>query len=1008
MTPQVTVTPRPAALSGVSAGLAALVLFAGLTLWHGGASAQTQEIGRPFQDCDVCPEMVVVPPGSFVMGSPESEHGHQTDEGPLRHVTIGRAFAIGKYEVTLDEFTAFIRDTGYSKAGRCAASGGGPWRNPGFRQSGRHPVTCIRWPDAGAYARWLSRKTGQVYRLPSESEWEYAARAGTETARYWGDRKGRGNAVCENCGSKWDHRRTAPVGSFAPNAYGLYDMLGNTWEWVEDCYASSYAGAPRDGGPRIEGDCRNRVMRGGSWESNAGRLRAANRNDHTIDEIDNDFGFRVVREVAPGDLQPQPPKPVARAPQPSPTPAQREIATLQIIGPNVTVNRSPASNGMAIKNGDYIATGPASRARLEFFSGGYLQLEENTDPGIWEDLLAIGKCVIEFVLHQGTGSGETGDCVASDTTPEGIEILIGSKYVLTAGPAATVLTILEGQATILEGQATARDERAVQVGAGEQVVISRGAITAPRRLNEVELRLLSDYLGSYDFTGQRLPHWPVKVPRIEGLGFEEAARIVSRAGLGLKRVGERSTERFPPGAIVGQRPEAGTAVPPGTAIYVEVAVSPTPVLPPKSLFQPGQGLGPNDRPGGRDVLTLDELKLCVRYDQAYLNQRDKADLAVNEVEQEKRKIDELDAALEKRIDRSDPAAVERYNSQLDMRNKSVRHLNGVLAPAAQREVDLQNQLANKFNSRCAGKFYYEDDMRVALKDLESVTPPPPVLVPNLRELTVPEAERRLAQANLRLGGVTERETDTAKPGTVFAQQPGPGTQAPPGAQVSVTVATAPTMTKVPQLFGSSLAQAEQRLSDADLRRGRVSEQLSESQAQGTIVGQSSKPGAMVARGSFVDVTRALAARRVPKLVGETLAGAKSRLSQTGLSIGKVATETTQKFKSETVMKQSPGPGTLVKLGTAVHVTIAKQAPALLIPLQPIQPLAPLQPTMCSAPKIDGLTYGDAKKLLAERNLQGEIRGNYGYNSNTVYRQYPKPFAQLPCDQPIRFDLGTIG
>lgn len=969
MTAEVTVTPRPATLSGVTTGLAALLLFAGIISWHGGASAQTQEIGRTFQDCDVCPVMMVVPPGSFLMGSPVSERGHQTDEGPLRHVTIERAFAIGKYEVTLDEFTAFVRDTGYSKAGRCSASaGGGPWRNPGFRESGRHPVTCVRWTDAEAYARWLSRKTGQVYRLPSESEWEYAARAGTETARYWGDRKGRGRANCDGCGSEWDNRRTSPVGSFAPNAYGLYDMLGNNWEWVEDCYSSSYAGAPRDGSPRIEGDCRDRIMRGGSWESDPRRLRAANRLKHAPDDIDNDFGFRVVRELGS-----------------RPSPDGQEIATLQIIGSNVTVNRIRASNGMAIKNGDYIATGPASRARLDFFSGGYLQLEENTDPGFWERLLATGRCVIEFALQRGTGSGETGNCDASATTPEGIEIFIGSKYVLTAGPASTVLTILEGQATV-------RDERAVQVGAGEQVVISRGAISAPRRLNEVELRLLNEYFDSYDFTGQRPPQWPVSVPRIEGLGFEEAAHILSQVGLGLKRVGERSTERFRPGAIVEQRPEAGAAVPPGTAIYVEVAVTPTPVLPPKSLFQPGQGLGPNDRPGGRDVLTLDELKLCVRYDQAYLNQRDKAAQAVDEADQAKRKINELEAALEKKIDHRDAEAVERFNSQVDSLNKSVRHLNGVLAPAARREVDLQNQLANQFNSKCAGKYYYENDMRLAIKDLESVTPPPPVLVPNLRELTVPEAERRLAQANLRLGGVNERETDSAVPGTVFAQQPGPGTQAPPGSHVSVTVAAAPTMTKVPQLFGSSLAQADQRLGDAELRRGRVSERLSEFQAQGTIIGQSSQPGAMVPRGSFVDVTRALAARRVPNLIGETLPGAKSRLSGMGLSIGKVATETTRKFKPETVKAQSPGPGTLVRLGTAVHVTIAK----------------PLQQKMCTAPKIDGLSYGQAMKLLAERNLRGEVRRKYGFNSNTAYRQDPKPGAWFPCSQPISFDLGTIG
>ena len=592
-------------------GCAVLVLGASAVLLYGASSARAQGAGQPFKDCPSCPEMVVVPPGSFQMGSPARERGRNFDEGPQRPVTIARGFAIGKYEVTRAEFEAFLAETGHAMARRCSAfADGRSWRNPGFSQSGRDPVSCVRWADAEAYVRWLSRKTGQAYRLPSEAEWEYAARAGTATARYWGEASGWGRANCERCGSRWDNRGTAPVGSFTPNAYGLHDVLGNNWEWVADCYQSSYAGAAADGRPRISGDCRYRVMRGGSWESDARRLRAANRRKHAPNDIDNDFGFRVARDIASQPVPAPPPQPqpgrVADDDLPwlktSPEPLQQDIATLEIAGPNVTVNRSPASNGMRIKNQDYIATGPGSRARLSFFSGGYLQLEENTDPSFWQRLVETGKCIIQYALERGTVSGETGDCDAVIAGVWGNEILIGSKYLVTADPAATVLTILEGQATIRGGPGTP----AVTVRDAEQVVVSQGAVSAPRRLSQSELRSFYDYLESYSFGAGPAPPAPLTVPSLVGLELKEAARIVTPLGLILERVGERSTSRFSPGAVVEQSPKAGAEVVRGTLVQVYVAV---PAAPPPPILVPVPNVVGLPYDDAARILSLDGLGL---------------------------------------------------------------------------------------------------------------------------------------------------------------------------------------------------------------------------------------------------------------------------------------------------------------------------------------------------------------------------------------------------------------
>ncbi len=242
--------------------------------------AQPYRPGDTFRDCPHCPEMVVVPAGSFEMGSPSSEEGRYDNESPLHRVSIDAAFAFGIYEVTVAEWDA-------------CASAGGCGRRPKTWGRGSHPVTNISWNHAQEYVVWLSRETGRHYRLPSEAEWEYAARGGTRTRYWWGEDYGRGNANCKGCGSRWDNRRTAPAGSFAASPFGLYDVHGNVWEWVEDCYHDSYAGAPsRAVAWTGDADC-SRVLRGGSWGNAPRMVRAANRERLPAGAFLSYFGVRV-------------------------------------------------------------------------------------------------------------------------------------------------------------------------------------------------------------------------------------------------------------------------------------------------------------------------------------------------------------------------------------------------------------------------------------------------------------------------------------------------------------------------------------------------------------------------------------------------------------------------------------------------------------------------------------------------------------------------------------------
>jgi formylglycine-generating enzyme required for sulfatase activity len=240
--------------------------------------------GETFQDCEVCPEMVVIPAGTFMMGSPEGEGAD--NERPQHEVTIPEPLAVGRYEVTFDEWEA------------CVVDGGCDGHRPDDEGWGRgnRPVIKVSWNHAQSYVDWLSEETGEDYRLLSEAEWEYAARAGTTTKYWWGDdispEKANYGAI-QDIGPK----KTTPVGSYPANPWGLFDVHGNVWEWVEDCWNDSYQGAPADGSAWTTGDCSRRVLRGGSWFIDPEFLRAALRTWNNPDFRYSDRGFRVARTL---------------------------------------------------------------------------------------------------------------------------------------------------------------------------------------------------------------------------------------------------------------------------------------------------------------------------------------------------------------------------------------------------------------------------------------------------------------------------------------------------------------------------------------------------------------------------------------------------------------------------------------------------------------------------------------------------------------------------------------
>ena len=234
------------------------------------------------------PAMVTIPAGEFWMGSDKAlDADAGNSELPRHRVIIAKGFALGRYPVTFDEYDRFARAKWFRKLPSDQGWG-----------RGNRPVINVSWEDATAYTAWLSAQTGKRYRLPTEVEWEYAARAGTETRYWWGDEIEHNKANCVGCGSQWDNKKTSPVGSFEANPFGLYDTAGNVWEWVEDCWHESHEGAPNDGSAWISGgECNRRVLRGGSWDDNPRGVRSAIRSGFYRDYRDTVSGFRLAQDL---------------------------------------------------------------------------------------------------------------------------------------------------------------------------------------------------------------------------------------------------------------------------------------------------------------------------------------------------------------------------------------------------------------------------------------------------------------------------------------------------------------------------------------------------------------------------------------------------------------------------------------------------------------------------------------------------------------------------------------
>lgn len=278
------------------------------------------EAGRRFLDCDACPEMVVVPAGRFAIGSPPGEAGRGEDEGPQREIRFDRPFAVGRYEVTRRQYEAFLKDSRHPVSGNCVTDRRKPghwapdaetdFHDPGFGQTANHPAACVSWNDAMAYVAWLNRRTRGGYRLLTESEWEYVARAGSANAHPWGPdiddgcphMNGYDRVILQAKGNLYEgetvafadcsdgYLNTAPVGSFAPNAFGIHDMIGNVGEWVADCSTASYA-------PETAPDCSKRMVRGGSWGTQPRQLRSAERIRYRPTDVDDSIGIRVAKSL---------------------------------------------------------------------------------------------------------------------------------------------------------------------------------------------------------------------------------------------------------------------------------------------------------------------------------------------------------------------------------------------------------------------------------------------------------------------------------------------------------------------------------------------------------------------------------------------------------------------------------------------------------------------------------------------------------------------------------------
>jgi len=262
--------------------IGSLSMTAVFCLLSGAALGEEYRPGDTFRDCEDCPEMVVVPSGDNRMGSLSSEEGRYDNEGPVHWVRIGKPFAVGVYEVTFGEWDA------------CVSGGGCGGHRPDDKDWGRggRPVISASWQDAWSYALWLFRRTGKKYRLLSEAEWEYMARAGTQGRYHFGR-----TITPYEANYNRLNGGTTPVGSYPANLFGLHDIHGNVWEWTQDCWNNSYEGGPADGGAWESGECERRVLRGGSWYDAPGDLRSAGRSRCDSASRNYYVGFRVARTL---------------------------------------------------------------------------------------------------------------------------------------------------------------------------------------------------------------------------------------------------------------------------------------------------------------------------------------------------------------------------------------------------------------------------------------------------------------------------------------------------------------------------------------------------------------------------------------------------------------------------------------------------------------------------------------------------------------------------------------
>ncbi|MDZ4303579.1 MAG: formylglycine-generating enzyme family protein [Pseudomonas sp.] len=257
--------------------------------------------GTVFKDCKNCPEMVVLPTGTFKMGTPDDEVGRQPDEGPMHDVTFAKPVAISRFQVLAGEWDRYVQETGYKmpdgddRPGRKCTAG-----KPTYKTSPKHPAVCMDFAEANAYVAWLSKKTGKQYRMVSESLREYAARGGTSGPFPFPFDEGKEYSIAKHAntyGPADGYSYTAPAGSYAPNAFGVYDMHGNVYEWVEDCENDSYVGAPSDGSAWLTGQCEVRQIRGNDWGEAPVFSRSGNRNSLNSNVRGDWLGFRVARDL---------------------------------------------------------------------------------------------------------------------------------------------------------------------------------------------------------------------------------------------------------------------------------------------------------------------------------------------------------------------------------------------------------------------------------------------------------------------------------------------------------------------------------------------------------------------------------------------------------------------------------------------------------------------------------------------------------------------------------------